>query len=488
MANQLQDYRKYVLYALMMTMMLAAMDTTIVSTAIPQIVIDLGGFEKFSWVFSIYLLAQTVTIPIYGKLADIYGRKMILLVGIIIFLIGSVSSAFAWNIESLILFRGIQGLGAGSIMATVNTIAGDIYSVEERAKVQGWLSSIWGISAIIGPALGGALAEYIDWRWIFIINLPFGILSIVLLVIYFKEKVTKLRPTIDYKGSILILTVVTLFIVFLLESGISWPWISWQTAMILVSIMMLCYWTIRIEKEAKDPMLPLWILKSPDFAYANLSMLFMGIVMMGPEAFLPTFTQASLGLGIIASGFVLASMSIGWPVASSMSGKLYMRTGFRSTAMMGALIILVAVIGFLFLVWPQPIVLVVMDQILIGAGFGLLSTPILVGIQSFVNWEQRGVVTGMNIFFRNLGQSVGTAVFGAAFNNSFQAKMANAPLAMVEKTADVLLVIRNPTTTPEKKLFLEKTFASSMDTIYIMMASFTILIIWSIYKMPKKQA
>lgn len=135
MANQLQDYRKYVLYALMMTMMLAAMDTTIVSTPIPKIVIDLGGFEKFSWVFSIYLLAQTVTIPIYGKLADIYGRKLILLVGIIIFLIGSVSSVFAWNIGSLILFRGIQGLGAGSIMATVNTIAGDIYSVEERAKI-----------------------------------------------------------------------------------------------------------------------------------------------------------------------------------------------------------------------------------------------------------------------------------------------------------------------------------------------------------------
>lgn len=349
------------------------------------------------------------------------------------------------------------------------------------------MSSIWGISAIIGPALGGALAEYVDWRWMFIINLPFGILSIVLLVIYFKEKTTMLKPTIDYKGSVLILTVVTLFIVFLLESGISWPWISWQTAMILLSITLLCYWTIQAEKTAKDPMLPLWILNNPDFAYANLSMLFMGFVMMGPEAFLPTFTQASLGLGIIASGFVLSSMSIGWPVALSMSGKIYMRTGFRSTSMMGALIILVAVIGFLLLVWPQLIVLVVMDQILIGAGFGLLSTPVLVGIQSFVTWEQRGVVTGKNIFFRNLGQNVGTAVFGAAFNHSYQAKMANAPLAMVEKTADVLSVIQNPGTTPEKKLFLENTFASSMDTIYIMMASFTILIIWSIYNMLKNR-
>ena len=212
--------------ALMLTMMLAAMDSTIVSTAIPHIVSDLGGFTKFSWVFSIYLLAQTVTIPLYGKFADIYGRKRILIFGIVVFLIGSATSAAAWNIGTLIAFRGLQGLGAGSIMATVNTIAGDIYSMEERAKVQGLLSSIWGVSAILGPALGGALAEYVNWRWIFLINLPIGAVSIFFLLAFFREKIVVSSPKIDYKGALLILCTLSLLFVFLLEGGQSWPWIS----------------------------------------------------------------------------------------------------------------------------------------------------------------------------------------------------------------------------------------------------------------------
>lgn len=194
MQNNKVQKRGWILAALMLTMMLAAMDITIVSTAIPQIVSDLGGFNKFTWVFSIYLLAQTVTIPLYGKFSDMFGRKRILIFGIVVFLLGSATSAMAWNIGSLIAFRGVQGLGAGSIMATVNTIAGDIYSVKERAKIQGYLSSIWGVSAIVGPALGGALAEFVNWRWIFLINLPIGILSVVFLVLFFKKKWIPTNP------------------------------------------------------------------------------------------------------------------------------------------------------------------------------------------------------------------------------------------------------------------------------------------------------
>lgn len=215
--------RGWILAALMVTMTLAAMDITIVSTAIPQIVADLGGFTKFSWVFSIYLLAQTVTIPLYGKLSDIFGRKNILLFGIAVFLLGSAASAAAWNIGSLIAFRGIQGLGAGSIMATVNTIAGDIYTVKERARIQGYLSSIWGVSAILGPAVGGALAEYVNWRWIFLINLPLGVVAVFFLTAFFKEKIVPVKPVIDYKGAILILCTLGLLFVFLLEGGQGWP-------------------------------------------------------------------------------------------------------------------------------------------------------------------------------------------------------------------------------------------------------------------------
>src|SRR5690554_5228805 len=256
MQEKVEQNRGWVLAALMLTMMLAAMDSTIVSTAIPHIVSDLGGFTKFSWVFSIYLLAQTVTIPLYGKFADIYGRKRILIFGIIIFLIGSATSGAAWNIGTLIAFRGIQGLGAGSIMATVNTIAGDIYSVEERAKIQGYHSSIWGVSAILGPALGGALAAFVKWRWIFLINLPLGAVSIFFLMVFFKDNVVSIKPKIDYKGAVLILCTLGLLFVFLLEGGQSWPWFSLPSFSLLVVVLSLAFWSFRVERKSADAIMP----------------------------------------------------------------------------------------------------------------------------------------------------------------------------------------------------------------------------------------
>lgn len=476
--------RSYILVALMLTMMLAAMDSTIVSTAIPQIVSDLGGFKKFSWVFSIYLLAQTVTIPLYGKLADIYGRKKILLAGVAIFLLGSAASAAAWDIGSLIVFRGIQGLGAGSIMATVNTIAGDIYTLAERAKIQGYLSSMWGVSAIVGPALGGALAEYVNWRWIFIINLPIGVLSMIFLIVYFREKIVIHQPDIDFKGSTLILLAIGLFIIYILEGGQSFPWLSWQSILLLAAIAILVILTVRTENKAKEPILPPWVWRNKALVYSNVAMIFMGIVNMGPETFLPTFTQASLGLGIIASGFVLASMSIGWPTASALSGRLYLRIGFRNTALIGTAFIFIACAGFLFIPWPQPVYLIVADQVLMGAGFGLLSTPVLVGVQDMVGWNQRGVVTGMISFTRNLGQSLGAAIFGAIFNNSFQQQMNQAPPGMAEEASDILKVLKSAEISVVKKEFLQKAVSTSTVYIFIGLTVFALIIIWSAYKLP----
>jgi len=201
------------------------MDSTIVATAIPQIVGDLGGFSLFSWLFSIYLLIQTITIPIYGKLADIYGRKPILIYGVIVFLLGSAACAAAWNMVSLIGFRGLQAVGAGAIMATVNTIAADIYTIEERAKIQGWLSSVWGVSAILGPTLGGALADYASWRWIFLINIPIGIGSIVMISLFLNENKPVKLLKIDWLGALALL-ITGAFVMFgLMQSGQSWEWI-----------------------------------------------------------------------------------------------------------------------------------------------------------------------------------------------------------------------------------------------------------------------
>lgn len=476
--------RGWILAALMLTMTLAAMDITIVSTAIPQIVADLGGFTRFSWVFSIYLLAQTVTIPLYGKLSDVFGRKNILLFGISVFLLGSAASAAAWNIGSLIAFRGIQGLGAGSIMATVNTIAGDIYTVNERARIQGYLSSIWGISAILGPALGGALAEYVDWRWIFLINLPLGAVAVLFLTTFFEEKVRPRNPVIDYKGAVLILCTLGLLFVFLLEGGQGWPWFSLPSASLLGTVILLGVLSFRTEMKAADAIMPTWLWKNKTLAFTNLAMVGMGIVLMGPETFLPTFTQTSLGVGVIASGFILASISIGWPTASALSGKLYLRIGFRETSLIGAVLVFAACLGFLCIPQPQPIYLLVLDQVLIGAGFGLLSTPSMVGVQSMVSWQQRGVVTSANMFSRNLGQSLGAAIFGAIFNNTFLRQMKDAPPELQSSTNNVMEIVHAPGLADTSKAFVQETINISMQHIYWGCAFFALLIMLCIYRVP----
>ena len=419
--------RRWVLLALMCTMMLAAMDSTIVSTAIPQIVGDLGGFSLFSWVFSIYLLAQTVTIPIYGKLADIFGRKRILLIGTVVFLIGSTACALASNMVWLVVFRGLQGLGAGAVMATVATLAGDLYSVRERAAIQGWLSSVWGIAAILGPVLGGAFADYVSWRWIFLINVPIGLLAMILIVVFLHERFERRPHRIDYAGAVLILVAIGLLILGLLQGGQAWAWNSPQSVSIFTVATVLLAALVWVEQRAQEPMIPGWLWRWRLTAGANLATAGIGLVMMAPNAYLPTFAQSVLGHGAIESGLVLASMSLGWPVASSFSGRFYMRIGFRQTSLMGVVLVVIAVAGFVFMPHPASTWMVVADTVLLGAGFGFLSTPLLVGVQSVVGWEQRGVVTGGNMFSRYLGASLGAAMMGAIFNRGLSEHLDRAP-------------------------------------------------------------
>lgn len=426
------DRRPWILFALMLFMMLAAMDVTIVSTAVPQVVADLGDFSLFTWVFSIYLLAQTVTIPVYGKLADIYGRKPILLAGSLIFLASSAAAAAAWNMHSLIVFRGLQGLGAGAMMATINTLAGDLYTIRERARIQGFLSSVWGIAAIAGPMLGGTFTEYASWRWIFLVNVPIGAVAIILLMVFLQEKIERKQHNVDYLGSAAILAAVSTLILGLLEGGQAWPWLSKSSLAVFVLAALLIAVAVWTQRRAAEPIMPGWLWRHRSLAGANLSMIGMGFIVMGPVAYLPTFAQSVYGLNAIAAGLVLAAMSLSWPTASALSGRLYLRIGFRNTALIGSILICFAAALFLLLPYQAPIWTVAAIQVLIGAGFGLMSTSMLVGAQSSVDWNRRGVVTGANMFSRFLGQSLGVAVFGAIFNGSLAARLANPPAGLGE--------------------------------------------------------
>ena len=435
--------RRWILAALMLTMMLAAMDITIVSTAIPQIVSDLGGFALFSWVFSIYLLAQTVTIPVYGKLADTLGRKPVLVAGALIFLAGSAASALAWNMVALIVFRGLQGLGAGSIMATVNTLAGDLYSARERGRVQGWLSSVWAVAAVAGPTLGGAFAEYASWRWVFLINLPIGAIALLLIVRFVHETPPRRQHRIDYAGAILLLISGGALIFGLLQGGRAWPWLSSPSLAVFALAIVSAVALVVVERRAAEPIQPRWLWRHPVLVGSNSSMIGMGLVMMGPSTYLPVFGQSVYGLGAIAAGFVLASMSLGWPAASALSPRLYLRIGYRDTALVGAALIVAASVGFLALPASASIAWPVASQVVLGAGFGLLSTPLLVGVQDMVTWQDRGVATGANIFSRYLGQSLGAALFGAIFNASIGGSLAAAPAALrADLPNDIDAVIR----------------------------------------------
>ncbi len=425
--------RRWILAALMCTMMLAAMDITIVATAVPQIVGDLGGFRLFSWVFSSYLLAQTVTIPIYGKLADLFGRKPVLVAGMLVFLAGSAASSLAWNMTALIVFRGVQGLGAGSIMATLPTLAGDLYSVRERAAVQGWLSSVWGVAALAGPLTGGAFAEYLSWRWIFLVNLPIGALALALIGRFLHESFERRSHRIDYAGSMLLLASLGALIFGLLEGGQAWPWLSRESLAVFCVAAVLLAATVWVERRAAEPVMPGWLWRRRTLAGANLATLGMGMVMMAPSAYLPTFLQSVHGLGAIAAGLVLAGMSLGWSSAAAFSGRFYMRAGFRDTAIAGALLVIAASAAFALTREPRALWAVVADQIVLGAGFGLLFTPLIVGVQSVVGWERRGVVTGASMFSRYLGQSLGAAVFGALFNAGVAGRLAHPPEAFAKE-------------------------------------------------------
>lgn len=481
--------RNWILAALMLTMALAAMDNTIVATAIPQIVGDLGGFSLFSWLFSIYLLIQTVTIPIYGKLADIFGRKPILILGISIFLLGSAACAAAWNMHSLIAFRGLQAVGAGSIMATVNTIAGDIYTIKERAKIQGWLSSVWGMSAIMGPAIGGALADYASWRWIFLINIPIGLGSIALIAHFLHENKVHKNHRVDWLGAAAMLITGTVIMFGLLQGGQGWPWLSFTTlGFVLVSILLVAV-TMRIERRAEEPILPRWVWSRRVLVGANLATIGMGALTMGPNMFLPVFAQSVTGVGAIAAGFILASMSITWPLSSGLAGNLYLRVGFRNTAICGISVAIIGASTFLFLPFPGPVWSLVAIQMTLGAGFGLIATPLLIGVQSTVEWGQRGVVTGTNMFSRYFGQTLGAAIFAAIFNSRLTEQMEHAPAALrsaLPAVDKVMETLQHHGPGSAVSLYLREAFFDATRNVYIGMVAIGLLTLLILLLTPAK--
>ncbi|MGX6607544.1 MDR family MFS transporter [Micromonosporaceae bacterium Da 78-11] len=405
-----------VLVAVMLSTALIAVDSTIIATAVPSIVKDIGGFTEFPWLFSIYLLAQAVSVPVYGKLSDLFGRKPVILWGIGLFLLGSVMCGLAWSMGLLIVSRVVQGLGAGAIMPTTITIVGDLYSLRERAKVQGYMASVWGIASVVGPTLGGVFSEYVSWRWIFFVNIPLCLLAATMIVRKFQEKVDRGRPAIDYRGATLLTTGLTLVILGVLEGGQAWAWASPQSIAVLgIGLAALIVFGF-VERTAAEPVLPLWVFRRRLLISSGLLSVGVGAILLGLTSYVPTYVQEVLGTGPLVAGFALATLLLGWPISASQAGRVYLRLGFRACALIGSSLVLVGSALLLLLGRDSSVFSVGAYCLVIGLGMGLTAAPTLIAAQSSVGWSERGVVTANNIFLRSVGSSLGVAVFGAIAN------------------------------------------------------------------------
>jgi MFS family permease len=405
-----------ILIALMLATGLVAIDSTIVATAVPSIVQDLGGFSSFPWLFSAYLLAQAVSVPIYGKLSDMAGRKPIILTGIGLFLLGSVLCGVAWSMPSLIAFRALQGLGAGAVLPVSITIAGDIYSLEERAKVQGYLASVWAVSSVVGPSLGGIFSSLGLWRGIFLVNIPLCLLAGWMLVRTLHENVERAKHRVDYAGAALLAVSLGLLILGALQGGQSWAWDSPVSIGIFAVGGVLLALFLLVERRAAEPVLPPWVVSRRLLGTTALVSFGVGAVMIGLTSYVPTFLEGALSSSPLVAGLALAALTLGWPISASQAGRLYLRIGFKATAVIG---ISVTVAGLLVLVLTASapnVVLVALSCFIVGLGLGLVATPTLISAQSSVAWNERGVVTSTNMFARSIGSALGVAVFGAVAN------------------------------------------------------------------------
>lgn len=405
------------LLALMLTTGLIAIDSTILATAVPSVVRELGAFEQFPWLFSAYMLAQAVSVPIYSKLADTIGRKPIILVGVGLFLLGSILCGLAWNMTALIAFRVVQGLGAGAVAPMSMTIVGDIYTVEERAQVQGYIASVWAISSVVGPALGGVFSQFVSWRWIFLVNIPLCLIAGWSLMRAYHEHVSHREHKIDYLGATTLTIGLTALILALLQGGNGWPWLSWPSlATMGLGIVALAVFPL-VERRAAEPILDLSILARPLIRTTTFISLGVGALLIGVTSYVPTYLENSIGMTPLISGAAVAALTLGWPLAASNSGRLYMKHGFRLTVLLGAGI---AILGSAGLAatghWPSP-VSVAVTCFVIGFGLGWTAAPSLIAAQASVDWNERAVVTGVNVFARTAGSAVGVAIFGAIANN-----------------------------------------------------------------------
>ncbi|NNC20887.1 MFS transporter [Corallococcus exiguus] len=399
-------HRPFTTLALALSLFVAALEMTVVSTAMPTVVSDLGGIQHYAWVFTAYMLSSTITVPIYGKLADLYGRKPIVLFGSTLFLLASLACGFSTSMNMLIAFRVLQGLGAGAMQPIALTIIGDIYTLEQRGKVQGAFSAVWGIAGLAGPLTGGLIVKYLTWHWIFFINIPIGIASMVLLVMFFHEQLKpKVRARLDYAGAALLSSGVVALLFGVQGSGAT------LLALPLAAVLLTAF--VFVELRAAEPIIPMSIFKIPTIAISNLAGALFSAAQFGATTYVPLYVQGVLGGSATMAGGMITPMIVGWPLASLIGGRLMVRTGFRPLIVGGLGLASIGTVLMALLLKPGASMLVPQLAMgLFGIGLGFAAMATMVAVQTTVGWELRGVATASSMFFRTIGGSLGVGIMG----------------------------------------------------------------------------
>jgi EmrB/QacA subfamily drug resistance transporter len=409
----------------MLGMFLGALEATVVSTAMPTVISELEGLGIYSWVFSGYILTSTISGPVWGRLSDLFGRRLFYLLGVAFFLVGSILSGLAQSMTQLILFRAIQGIGAGALLPLGMTIVGEIYSMEKRARMQGIFSGVWGLASIVGPLVGGFITDHWHWRWVFWINIPFGLAAMVVIALYLIEPKDPRRPiSLDYAGIALLTGSITALLLGLMHAG-DRPenWAAPETWALFGAFTLLLALFVRIETRASHPIVPLSLFRDRIFSVSSANGFFVGMAMFGSLSFIPLFVQAVIGTTATEAGTVLTPFMLSWVVAATLAGRIMLKTGYRWIAILGVGCL---VLGFGLLAWltvSSTRLDVMRDLVFAGIGMGFCLVTLTIAVQSAVPRDQLGIATSATVFFRSIGGAVGVAVMGAVMSTQLRAQI-----------------------------------------------------------------
>jgi len=400
--------------AIMLATLLAALDQTIVATALPKIVSDLNGFEHLSWVVTAYLVSSTVTVPLYGKLSDLYGRRRLFLVAITVFLAGSALCGLSQSMGQLIAFRALQGIGAGGLIPLSQAVIADLFPPRERGRYQAYISGMWAIAAVAGPLLGGTLSDHASWRWIFYINLPLGLIALVVVMRTLPATSHIREHKIDYLGAALLSGAITAILLATVWGGTSYPWGSWEVIGTAAAGIVLAVAFGVVERYAPEPLLPFELFRNKVVTVSCAAGLVIGALLFAVTIYAPVFMQDVLGASATNSGALLIPLSLGWLVSSVIAGQLIARTGrYKIWPILGSSLVLLGVVLLTLLDTSSTLASVSGFLVIIGVGMGVMFQVYVIAAQNAVEVTQIGVVTGQLNFFRSMGGSFAVAGLGA---------------------------------------------------------------------------